>query len=734
MATTLDAILKIGVKADGIQAVSGQIKGLETAAKGVDGAFGGLKNVVGNLTGGLVALGAGLSVAGLVAFAKSAIDAADNMRDLSQKTGVSVENLSKFQQVANQSGTDIESVGSAMIKLSKGMAEAAATGSGPAASALKTLGLSAVDAQGKLKGTDEVMFEVADKFRNMPDGAEKASLALQLFGKAGAGMIPMLNEGRQAIEGLGASMSTDFAKKADAYNDSLERVKTKFGQIGMAVAGQLLPYLTKAVDYLAAVGQGIQTWLVNNEAGIKQAIETIASVGKAIGPWVLGLGLVVGAYKTLQEAIKAAAIAQAALEALSGPAGWAMLAAAAAATALAVAGINKATESLGSSISTSTDNANSLTNALKSTGDAIEDDRKKQEEYNAAIEQAKFKAELLKATMDATSQAVQGQVRLTEAKYNADIAVNNAAISILKSERDQATTKEQKIKLTMQIMQLELANAKLQKDAANAQIKAEVDIADLKRRTAWEELRSAEAAILNAKAHGAKTDQLEQQLALQKIQTNNADKEYILSKQIAEQRMRAGEAQYQATQQQIRSTTDQELRSLQQIKEAANNIVPTSLSSSSSGGGGGGGMLSQMAAGTQAQGVVYGTAFAAGPQNNNRFAPWWATSAWNGFATGGYVTGPTLSLIGEGGQPEYIIPADQMANASASYMAGARGAAVLQGGGGAPQITIQTGPVMQLDGKQYVTVEDLQRTAQQVAEGVIGRLRTPAARLALGMR
>ena len=285
----------------------------------------------------------------------------------------------------------------------------------------------------------------------------------------------------------------------------------------------------------------------------------------------------------------------------------------------------------------------------------------------------------------------------------------------------------------MQIMQLELTNAKLQKDAANAQIEAEVNIADLKRRTAWQELRSAEAAILSAKAHGVRTDQLEQQLALQKIQTNNADKEYILSKQIADQRMRAGNAQFQATQQQIRATTDQELKSLQQIKEAANNIVPTSLSGGS-GGGGGGGMLSQMAAGTQAQGVVYGAAFAAGPQNNNRFAPWWATTAWNGFATGGYVTGPTLSLIGEGGQPEYIIPADQMANASASYMAGARGPAVLQGGGGAPQITIQTGPVMQLDGKQYVTVEDLQRTAQQVAEGVIGRLRTPAARLALGIR
>ena len=49
-------------------------------------------------------------------------------------------------------------------------------------------------------------------------------------------------------------------------------------------------------------------------------------------------------------------------------------------------------------------------------------------------------------------------------------------------------------------------------------------------------------------------------------------------------------------------------------------------------------------------------------------------------------------------------------------------------------MTIQTGPVMQFNGQNYVTVEDLQRATQQVAEGVIGRLRTPSARLALGLR
>ena len=49
------------------------------------------------------------------------------------------------------------------------------------------------------------------------------------------------------------------------------------------------------------------------------------------------------------------------------------------------------------------------------------------------------------------------------------------------------------------------------------------------------------------------------------------------------------------------------------------------------------------------------------------------------FAEGGFVTGPTRALIGEGGEPEYVIPASKMGSAMARYAAGARGEGVLGG-------------------------------------------------------
>jgi len=108
------------------------------------------------------------------------------------------------------------------------------------------------------------------------------------------------------------------------------------------------------------------------------------------------------------------------------------------------------------------------------------------------------------------------------------------------------------------------------------------------------------------------------------------------------------------------------------------------------------------------------------------------------FAKGGYVTGPTLGMVGEGGQPEYIIPASRMASASSAFLSGARGTAVLNsnGGGGSsasPIVNITTGPVMQAAGQSWVTLTDLERATKQTAEQVFSILRTPAGRRAVGI-
>jgi hypothetical protein len=111
------------------------------------------------------------------------------------------------------------------------------------------------------------------------------------------------------------------------------------------------------------------------------------------------------------------------------------------------------------------------------------------------------------------------------------------------------------------------------------------------------------------------------------------------------------------------------------------------------------------------------------------------------FAEGGYVKRATVGLVGEAG-PEYIIPASKMQAASERFLSGQRGADVLRpskisgrttaAGTTPPAINITTGPVLEFDGQRYVTVQDFERGMRMTAEGVIGRLRTPAARIALG--
>jgi hypothetical protein len=111
------------------------------------------------------------------------------------------------------------------------------------------------------------------------------------------------------------------------------------------------------------------------------------------------------------------------------------------------------------------------------------------------------------------------------------------------------------------------------------------------------------------------------------------------------------------------------------------------------------------------------------------------------FAEGGIVDRPTLALVGERREREYIIPESKMQAASSRFLAGARGADVIpsrassrsESGSASPQINVTTGPVMQQqDGSRWVSMDDFERGLQQVAEQVVGTLRTPQARTALG--
>lgn len=102
-------------------------------------------------------------------------------------------------------------------------------------------------------------------------------------------------------------------------------------------------------------------------------------------------------------------------------------------------------------------------------------------------------------------------------------------------------------------------------------------------------------------------------------------------------------------------------------------------------------------------------------------------------ATGGFVKKPTFAMIGEGGQGEYVVPESKAAAFAMNYMLGARGVGAIDGNAAPPAINIQTGPVMQQGGQNYVTIQDMEAGLQAVADTILNNSRSYSARRFAGV-
>lgn len=220
-------------------------------------------------------------VAALGYMVKSSIDAADHLNDLSQKTGIAADTLGGIGFAAKNAGGDLESASAAAGKLNKSLAEAAA-GNKQAQEAFTALGISVKDAAGNTKTADTALAEIATKFAGYADGPEKAALALRIFGKAGADIIPLLNGGGQALQDQIAyfkrysGVTVETTKAADQFNDTLGALKLLSGAFAQNVAADLIVPLQAVADRLLQAkekGDGFKT----AAEGISQAFVGIVS-------------------------------------------------------------------------------------------------------------------------------------------------------------------------------------------------------------------------------------------------------------------------------------------------------------------------------------------------------------------------------------------------------------------------------------------------------------------------
>lgn len=201
------------------------------------------------------ALGAGFSAAavGLGILTKQSIDAADHLNDLSKSTGVAVETLGGIGFAASQAGSDLDGVAQSFGKFNLKIAEAA-RGEKEASEAFKAIGVSVKDAAGKVRAADEIFRDVASAFSSYADGPEKAALGNAIFGKSYQALLPLLADGGKALQEnveyyqRFGGVTTETARAADEFNDTLGKISLVTGQLGRNLATELLPPLQAVAD------------------------------------------------------------------------------------------------------------------------------------------------------------------------------------------------------------------------------------------------------------------------------------------------------------------------------------------------------------------------------------------------------------------------------------------------------------------------------------------------------
>jgi len=188
------------------------------------------------------AIGAGLTVKAFVDAGQAALDYADAIGKTAQKIGSTSEELSRLEYAARLSDVSLGQLQVGLGLLSKNMENGSA--------GLQALGISATDAMGNLRTTGEVMADVASKFAGMQDGAGKTAIAMDIFGRSGADLIPLLNSGRDGLaemsaeaDRLGVTISGETAQAAQDFNDNITRLHAVMQGFTNQIINPLLPTL-----------------------------------------------------------------------------------------------------------------------------------------------------------------------------------------------------------------------------------------------------------------------------------------------------------------------------------------------------------------------------------------------------------------------------------------------------------------------------------------------------------
>lgn len=226
------------------------------------------------------------TASGVMALVTSTSKAIEQTGLMAQQIGTTTESLSEMryaaQQMANVSEGQFDM---ALRRMTRRITEAAA-GGGPAADAIKRLGLEAT-ALARL-APDEQFKRVADAMRAMDDQGERLRATMALMDTEGMPLVNMLSEGAEGIEQftakareMGLTISTDTVAAAQEFNRKLADVKSTMRGVWLEASGELIPTMTELAELLQSEGF---------KDGFKAIVDGATSATTALANLVIKIG------------------------------------------------------------------------------------------------------------------------------------------------------------------------------------------------------------------------------------------------------------------------------------------------------------------------------------------------------------------------------------------------------------------------------------------------------------
>lgn len=235
---------------------------------------------------------AGGALAGLGALGYKAVTSADDLNTLSKQTGISTDELQKFQFASDRIDVSLDTMTGSLTKMKKNMAST----SSETVETWEKLGVSVTDATGAMRPATDVFYDTVEALSQVENETERDQLAMQIFGKSADQLAGVIDDGGAALKEYGAQaeemgliLSGDTLNSLNETNDKIDEMKATFGgalmQLGATVAEVLAPVVEQVSGFITGIAQKISE-LTPAQA---QIIMIILAIVAALAP-LLAIG------------------------------------------------------------------------------------------------------------------------------------------------------------------------------------------------------------------------------------------------------------------------------------------------------------------------------------------------------------------------------------------------------------------------------------------------------------